>query len=296
MNDERIFVQVPAYRDRQLVPTLDSLFAGASDPERLRVRVCWQRARRDRLPSRYHDHPQVEIDDVDYRASQGANWARRRIQRHWHGEPYTLLIDSHLRFASRWDRHCIDWLEGLREHGISRPVLTCYPPGFDPEIYPKGRSWSPLKNYKEDYIDGLLVHFAGFALPLWRWLTAPVPAHFLALGFLFADGRLNKDVPLDPSIYFFGDEITTGLRAYSHGYDFFHPHRVVAWHAYDRSTRTCHWQDHGDWQRRDRSSLLRVRRILSGHSYRRFPMGRRRSIASYERFIGMPLVLASHGR
>ena len=149
----------------------------------------------------------------------------------------------------------------------------------------------PLKNDKESYIDGLLVHFAGFEVPLSGWLKAPIPAQFLALGFLFTDGRFNVDVPLDPNIYFFGDEITTGLRAYCSGYDFFHPHRVIAWHAYDRSTRTCHWDDHDDWKLRDRRSLRRVEQVLLGRSYAGFPLGARRTVRSYERFIGMPLVV-----
>lgn len=291
MAPERIFVQIPAYRDPQLVHTLDSLFAQAAHPDKLRVRVCWQHASRDTLPVRWRRNPQVEIDSVHFRDSKGANWARRRVQRHWNGEPYSLVIDSHLRFARGWDRSCVGWLQQLRAGGVARPVLSCYPPGFDPATYPRGRSHAPLKNYKEDYVDGLLAHFAGFALPLWNWLKAPVPAEFLALGFLFTEGRFNAEVPFDPGIYFFGDEITTGLRAWCHGYDLFHPHRVVAWHAYDRETRTCHWEDHGDWRQRDRRSMLRVRRILGGRSYPGYPTVQRRSVAAYERHIGMPLVL-----
>ena len=216
------------------------------------------------------------------------------MQRHWAGEPYSLIIDSHLRFARHWDRRCIGWLHELKRSGVRRPLLTCYPPDFDPATYPDGRSHAPLKNYREGYIEGLLLHFAGFELPLWTWLKAPIPAWFLALGFLFTEGRFNAEVPLDPNVYFFGDEITTGLRAHCHGYEFFHPHRVVAWHAYDRATRTCHWDDHDNWRGRDHCSLTRVRRILQGHEYPGFPRGRRRTLASYERFIGMPLVLDGH--
>lgn len=290
MTDDRIFVQIPAYRDPQLVPTLDSLFRQAHDPSRLRVRVCWQCARNDRLPSRYSGAPNVEIDEIDYRASRGANWARRRVQRHWNGEPYSLIIDSHLRFSRDWDKRLVELLHGLKSGGVTKPAITCYPPDFNPDSFPVNRSWAPLKTYKESYIDGLLVHFAGFALPLWKWLKGPIPAQFLALGFLFTDGRFNVDVPIDPNVYFFGDEITTGLRAYCHGYDFFHPHRTLAWHAYDRRTRRCHWDDHDDWLIRDRGSLTRVRHILQGRDYRGYPLGAKRSVASYERFIGMPLI------
>lgn len=286
-----IFVQIPAYRDPQLVPTLDSLFEQARHPARLRVRVCWQHGPRDRLPPRYRTMPGLEIDAIEHRESRGANWARRRVQRHWRDEPYSLIIDSHLRFARHWDTRLIAMLEGCRSAGVERPLLTAYPPDFDPATFPARRSRAPLKIYKEAYIGGLLVHFAGHELPLWTWLKAPIPAQFLALGFLFSEGRFNADIPLDPNVYFFGDEITTGLRAFCHGYDFFHPHRVLAWHAYDRATRRCHWQDHPDWQDSDRRSLARVRHIMAGRDYRGYPLGDRRSVAAYERHIGMPLQL-----
>lgn len=286
---DAVFVQVSAYRDPQLPATLKSLFAQAAAPDRLRVCVCWQHGRRERLPAWIHRRG-VEIIDVDHRVSRGANWARRLVQQRWRGEPYSLIIDSHLRFAAGWDRTLIDWMRALKLRGIERPLLTCYPPDFVPATYPRGRSTAPLKNYKEAYLRGLLVHFAGFPLPLWRWLDEPIPAQFLALGLLFSEGRFNADIPIDPRIYFFGDEITTGLRAYCHGYEFFHPHRVVAWHAYDRDTRTCHWDDHPDWRRADDRSFRRVRRVLRGASFKGYPLGSRRSPAEYERFIGLPLV------
>lgn len=292
-DDGRIFVQIPAYRDPQLVATMDSLFDRARHPKRLRVCVCWQHGPADRLPRRYARGNAVEIDDVDYRVSRGANWARRRLQKRWNGEPYSLIIDSHLRFTYHWDWKLIEMLGDLKSAGSSRPVISCYPPNFDPLTFPAGRSRTPLKLYKEAYVRGLLMYFAGYKLPLWTWLKGPIPAQFLALGFLFTEGRFNQDVAIDPNIYFFGDEITTGLRAYCHGYDLFHPHRVLAWHAYDRATRRCHWEDHGDWRTRDGNSLSRVRRILRGHEFRGYSLGKYRSIACYERHIGMPLVLGA---
>ena len=291
-----IFTQIAAYRDRQLPATLESLFDAASDPDRLRVCVCWQHGKAERIPARFWRAPNVEIIDVDYRLSRGANWARRRVQRRWRGEPYSLIIDSHLRFDIGWDGTLVELLEGLKAKQVRRPVVTCYPPNFSPDTFPKRRSRVPLKIYKEAYLRGLLVHFAGFPLPLWRWLKEPIPAQFLALGLLFTEGRFNAEIPIDPAIYFFGDEVTTGLRAYCHGYDFFHPHRVIAWHAYDRGTRICHWQDHDDWQHHDQRSFRRVRRVLTGQALRGYPLGTARTIADYERYIGLPLTIAEGGR
>jgi hypothetical protein len=290
LGDERVFVQIAAYRDRLLPGTLRSLFDEASRPERLRVCVCWQRSQTDRLPARWRHAPNVELIEVDHRSSRGANWARRCVQKQWRGERYSLIIDSHLRFARNWDDTVIRWLERQKARGTAKPLITCYPPDFSPRTFSRRKSRAPLKTYKEAYHSGLLVHFAGFPLPLWRWVSEPIRAQFLALGFLFTEGQFNAEIPIDPSIYFFGDEITTGLRAYCHGYDFFHPHRVVAWHAYDRRTRRCHWDDHADWRQSDRRSLRRVRRILRGEVFRRYPLGTARSVEEYERYIGMPLV------
>jgi hypothetical protein len=291
MRNDQIFVQIASYRDRQLPATLENLFDKASSPDRLRVCVCWQHAPQERLPASVRRSKHVEIIDVDHRCSNGANWARRLVQQRWRGEPYSLIIDSHLRFVRAWDSKLLDLFHDLKAKRVPRPLITCYPPNFSPDTFPKKASRIPLKIYKEAYYKGVLAHFAGFPLPLWRWLTEPIPAQFLALGLLFTEGRFNADIPLDPAIYFFGDEITTGLRAYCHGYDFFHPHRVIAWHAYDRTTRTCHWEDHPDWRAQDQRSVRRVRRILTGTEFRGYPLGTNRSIADYEYYIGMPLTL-----
>ena len=68
-----------------------------------------------------------------------------------------------------------------------------------------------------------------------------VPARFVSLHFLFTEGSFNQEIPFDPAIYFFADEIAIALRAYTLGYDLFHPHRILGWHLYDRTTRATHW-------------------------------------------------------
>jgi hypothetical protein len=190
---DQIFVQIPAYRDAELINTLDSLLGQARHPARLRVRICWQCAQQDELPPHYLAAGNVEIDRIDYRRTRGANWARRRAQEHWRGEPYSLIIDSHLRFVRYWDTKLLAMLRGLKAAGVERPIITGYPPNFHPGDPPEAWSRVPLKMYKEAYVGGLLVHFAGHELPLWRWLKTPVPAQFLALGFLFSEGRFNAD-------------------------------------------------------------------------------------------------------
>jgi hypothetical protein len=288
---DRIFVQIPAYRDAELAATLRDLLAKADAPEALRIVVAWQHAPGEALDADVATAPQVELMRIPHERSRGCNWARRLIQRKWRGEPFTLLLDSHHRFAPGWDRLLRDMHAGLKARGVAKPLLTGYlppylPPGDpDPDaapmqIYPLGREW------------GVLSKLTSRPMPFWRSRTAPVPASFLSLHFAFAAGEFNAEAPFDPGIYFLGDETLLGLRAFTHGYDLFHPHRVIGWHAYDRGARTPHWDDHPLWFEQHFASLRRIRAIVNGAVRGRFGFGARRSLADYEDMIMMKVVEA----
>ena len=132
-----IFVNVAAYREFELVRTLRDCLAQAEDPRRLRFCVCWQHDETDSLEELERD-PRLEIIDVPYRESQGVCWARHQIQRRWAGEPYTLQIDGHHRFAPGWDRTLIDMIGGLQRRGVARPILTARGFHWDTEAEPAG--------------------------------------------------------------------------------------------------------------------------------------------------------------
>ena len=44
-------------------------------------------------------------------------------------------------------------------------------------------------------------------------------------------------MPYDPDIYFSWEETTMAVRAFTHGYDLFHPSTVVTWHEYSPDYR-----------------------------------------------------------
>ena len=119
-----LYVQIPAYRDRELVPTLRDLYARASRPGRLRVRVMWQRSADEVLPDDVRALPRLEIDEVSAATSEGCNWARLRLQESWAGERYTLLLDSHHRFVDGWDDLALEMVEQLRAAGTCGDVTV----------------------------------------------------------------------------------------------------------------------------------------------------------------------------
>lgn len=96
----RIYVQIPAYRDSELGPTLRDLYRKAARPEALRVAVLWQKASNETLPPAVRRLPGLELIEIPFEESRGCNWARIQLQARWRGEPYTMFLDSHHRFAS----------------------------------------------------------------------------------------------------------------------------------------------------------------------------------------------------
>jgi hypothetical protein len=120
-------------------------------------------------------------------------------------------------------------------------------------------------------------------------LKSPISAHFTSLHFLFTEGSFNEAIPFDSSIYFFADEVAVALRAYTSGYDLFHPHCTLGWHLYERATRVPHWTDHTNWCAQNRESIQSLRALYRGALQGKYGVGRVRSIADYEAYIGAPL-------
>ncbi len=285
----RIFVQIPAYRDTELSATLRDLYRKAACPDRLHTCVVWQHEPDETLPRDIRELPGLQIIDVAADRSQGCNWARALAQAQWDGEPFTLLLDSHHRFVRGWDELVQSMYRQLADAGAAKPLLTGYLPAYRPDAEPGGRGKRPYMMAPLSRDEGVLTRLTSYPIPFWTTLTEPLPAEFLSLHFVFTAGTFNSDVVFDPQIYFFGDELVTGLRAYTHGYDMFHPHRIIGWHCYDRGGRVPHWQDHPEWRRQHERSLSLMRDLFRGRPTP-IELGAVRSVHDYQDLILTELV------
>jgi hypothetical protein len=125
--------------------------------------------------------------------------------------------------------------------------------------------------------------------------THPIRARFVSGHFLFAPGSFVGDVPYDPDLYFHGEEIMLAVRAYTSGYDLFHPPEVLVWHEYTRQYRRKHWDDHDDervnvaWHERDGRSTRKVGQFLKKPFVGKFGCGTHRTFSEYERYAGIDL-------
>jgi hypothetical protein len=284
-----IFVSIAAYRDRQLVPTIEDCIAKAADPYRLRFGICWQHgAGDDLLP--YTNDDCFRILDVDWRDSKGACWARAEVMKLWHGEAWFLQVDSHCRFAHSWDEKLI---RAMEQTGSSKPVLSTYATAFvpgDDEVLVDG----PLQMAFQGFTAEGIPYMRPVAISDWQNRVTPLRARFLSAGFLFAPGSFVEEVRYDPELYFLGEEATMTLRAFTNGYDLFHPCETILWHDYVRANATKHWEDHTEsnnvsqqWHELDLISKNKIKRMLAGEPVESFGLGSVRTLEEYESYAGL---------
>lgn len=278
----RIFVQIPAYRDTELAATLCDIYVKARHPSALRTVVLWQKDERDELPDAVRALPGLTIIETNAANSRGPNWARNVLQRELGDEPYTLLLDSHHRFVRGWDEQALGMLHGLEASGVRKPVLSSYLPRYVPGRGKTLRQTDPFAVSPMEREEGVLTRLTSYPIHRWSELAEPVRASYVSLHFLLAPRAFTEEVAIDPEIYFFGDEVTLSVRAFTHGWDVFHPHRVLGWHAYSRSTREPHWERHPDWHVAHRASLARQRSLYTGGADTASLRGDERSVAQFE--------------
>ena len=291
----KIFIQIASYRDPELINTLDDCIDKADKPENLVFGICWQHSDEDEWDNidKYKDDKRFKIVDVNYEDSKGACWARNTLQQQYTNEEYTLQLDSHHRFTEGWDTELIKMLKGLQKKGHKKPLLTSYISSYNPENDPEGRVKVPWLMNFDRFIPEGAVFFLPATIPGWEDMTEPIPGRFYSAHFAFSLGSFVKEVPHDPEYYFHGEEISIAVRAFTHGYDLFHPHKIIAWHEYTRKGRTKQWDDDKTWGDRNTNSHLRNRKLFEMDGLEKdidfgiYDFGTERTLEDYERYAGV---------
>ena len=295
MGNRKIFIQIASYRDPQLIPTLKDCISKAKSPENLVFAIAWQHSKDDVWDNldEYLGDNRFKITDIPYEQSKGACWARNQLQQSYTDEEYTLQLDSHHRFIENWDEELINMYEDLKNKGHEKPLLTAYISSYDPDNDPDGRVMTPWKMNFDRFIPEGAVFFLPASIDNHKELTEPIPARFYSAHFAFASGSFVKEVPHDPEYYFHGEEISIAVRAYTWGYDLFHPHKIIAWHEYTRKNRTKQWDDDKFWGNKNSSSHLRNRKLfemdglVKDIDFGVYDFGKVRTVEDYERYAGV---------
>lgn len=291
----KIFVQIASYRDPQLEPTIKDMLANAKKPKNITFGIARQFSEEDGFDKleEYRNDKRFRILDIPYEDSKGVCWARNLTQQLYEGETYTLQIDSHMRFVKDWDDILIKMIKGLQKDGYEKPLLTGYVPSFDPENDPAGRVNEPWRMVFDRFIPEGAVFFLPETIPGWKELKKPVTARFYSAHFCFTLGAFSLEVQHNPEYYFHGEEISIAARAYTWGYDLFHPHLPVVFHEYTRKGRTKQWDDDKTWGEKNRHSHHTNRKLFGmdgevqeGHDGP-FGFGPVRTLTEYEKYSGL---------
>jgi hypothetical protein len=291
----KIFIQIASYRDPQLVPTIKDMLANAKKPKNLVFSIARQFHEDDGFDNldEWRKDKRFKILDIPYTESKGVCWARNLTQQLYDGETYTLQIDSHMRTVKDWDEILIKMVKGLQKDGYPKPLLTGYVPSFDPDNDPAGRAQEPWRMVFDRFIPEGAVFFLPETIPGWQNVKKPVTSRFYSAHFCFTLGEFSKEVQHNPNYYFHGEEISIAARAYTWGYDLFHPHIPVFYHEYTRKGRTKQWDDDKDWGHRNNVSHLTNRKLFGmdgetqeGHDGP-YGFGTVRTLREYEIYSGL---------
>lgn len=294
----QIFVHLPAYREPELIPTIEDCIARAKYPKRLVFGICRQFKSEDGFDNvdKYRKDKRFKIIDIPHEQAKGLPYARARINELITTEDYILQLDSHHRFTDNWDETLLGMHGELEKKGFN-PILTGYLPYYSPFNEPAGRCQEPWQQQFASFYPHGTIFIRPGLLEGWQTRTEPIRSRFLSGHFCFARSKWAKEIKHDPEIYFSGEELNLTVRSFTHGYDFFHPHKIVIWHATMREERAGKlvWDDQHkrgeNWHSAQTHAWKRIRNLLRTQkdedvNLTGYDLGKVRTLKDFEKYAG----------
>ena len=302
-----IFISIASYQDPLLVSTIFSAYENAENKSDLIFSICDQSDNEIKI-NEIKFSKQIHYDHVDPLFSKGPCWARHRAQNFFNGEDFFLQIDSHTQFAPRWDSIFIEQLEKIsaiqkNDGYFKKPIITSYPRSFKVKDFEKGLfelnvgdKHTQVITYRKDslFLKGSFSRQIG--IPTKH--NDITHAILMAAGCIFTKGSFVKEIPYDPNYYFYGEELSMALRAFTHGYSFFHIPDVPLFHLYTDTSdlpRKLHWDPEDDkkravkWTELDKKSLNRLDDLFARKVEEPMNLGFERSLGDYAAISGIDL-------
>lgn len=281
-----ILVEIAAYCDKQLLPTVESALKQADHPENLHFAICYQ----DDDKSDYEKLKKMDNMSIVYMTkaeAQGLCYARNVCQKMLRDEEFVLHIDSHMRFVKHWDTEMI---KELRSYNDKKALISVYPPALTDEMLacpvddpvfdkPAKGYVMQVDKFRENSND---VKFKSRAF---RTEDAnPKKNILIAGGYLFAFAQYDEEVKNDPNMFFYQDELSISLRGYTYGYTVYNPRLLYIYHYYHRVGREM--PKAGPRATEER---IRVEKLFSGdnNGLDEYGLGHVRTLRDFEKRSGL---------
>jgi hypothetical protein len=289
----RIFISIASYRDPELQWTIKSAIANANNPDNLYFGVVHQGVDSELFD--IQEIKNISITKMHPKEAKGAGFARAKAMELYSGQEYFLQIDSHTRFVPGWDAISIDQLNRAKNiSGHSRVLLSYFPAPFEPER--NGGMFLVKNNPKiKDYPTRqkiLLNKRKQWTAERFEFDSKlkenPELSETVLGGFMFSDGSIVNEVPYDPEISFFGEEICFAMRSWTRGWDIYSPSKNIVYHFYSRGGYSKIWKDRNlrgiSWKEIEEISYNKQKKVLCGEETGIFGAGSVRTIEEYEIF------------
>jgi hypothetical protein len=289
----RIFISIASYRDPELQWTIKSAIENANNPDNLYFGVVHQGVDSELFD--IQGIKNISLTKMHPKEARGAGYARAKAMELYSGQEYFLQVDSHTRFVPGWDLTCIDQLNRAKNiSGHNKVILSYFPAPFEPER--NGGMFLIKNNPKiKDYPTRQKI-----SLNKRKQWTAerfefdsklkenPELSETVLGGFMFSDASIIEEVPYDPEISFFGEEICFAMRSWTRGWDIYSPSKNIVYHFYSRGGYSKIWKDRNlrgiSWKELEEISYAKQKRILCGEETGIFGAGSVRSLEEYEMF------------
>lgn len=291
-----IFISIASYRDPALVQTIESALSNANKPDNLYFGVVIQDIKKETPDlSKYKNIKSITMHPRDAR---GAGFARDKAVSLLEDQQYFLQIDSHTIFEKGWDDIAINELAKAKEIAKNKKVLLSYfPPPFyieqnksisiiknDKKQLPYPTRQKPILNKKREWT-AERIEFED------KQRSNPEQSSTVLGGFIFADADLVREIPYDPEIAFFGEEICFAMRAWTRGWDIYSPSKTIVYHFYFRHNYKKVWKDINirkiSWSDIEDISKEKQKRVLCGIEQGVYGSGTERSLSDFELFTGL---------
>ncbi len=302
----KIFVSIASYCDELLFFTLNDCYQKAANPSNLVFAVVDQNeaSQKDAIDALSFSD-QVRYVFINKMETFGVSWARNIAFSLYDGEAYLLQIDSHTYFEQGWDESLLKQYSQLREKS-AKPILSIYPYAFRFDdnkqpvfTKPSGEYVMELRPHPDTSLtdDNAVLRFRAGHIKT----SEAVNGCHIAAGFLFTSADFIEEVPYDPYLYFHGEEQSLSVRAYTRGWDIYHPVWIPLYHYYKESGVSYanqHWHEsvrnkrslnHAHLKQRSQN---RVNRLLYGDGMvgSAYGLGQVRSLTDFIRFSGIDYV------
>lgn len=289
-----IFLSIASYRDSHLKHTLRSAVDRADQPDKIHFGIVHQGLDKERPDMSMLPH--YSLISVGIGDASGVGHARSLAMSLYNDEAYYMQIDSHTQFVEGWDTRCIRQLEEAKKQTGGRAILSYYPVPYymdGTHVWLQTKSNSDFKSYpmKQKVKLRQGKHWTServeFADPS---RSVPELSNTILGGFVFTDGDIVKEVPYDPEISFFGEEICFSARAWTRGWDIFSPTENLVYHYYGRNGEKKIWKDVSSrkiqWSEIEEISTQKQKKVLCGIEQGVYGLGNTRRIEQYEELVG----------